>query len=124
MSALLEIADLSIAAEAATGPRTILSSVDLVIGEGETVGIVGESGSGKSMTAKAVMGLLPPRVKARGSIRYHSRELLTLSDREMGRIRGPEISLLMQDPFTMLNPLMPCGEHIVGRWMMRRSIGW
>jgi peptide/nickel transport system ATP-binding protein len=113
MSALLEIADLSIAAEAATGPRTILSSVDLVIGEGETVGIVGESGSGKSMTAKAVMGLLPPRVKARGSIRYHGRELLTLSDREMGRIRGPEISLLMQDPFTMLNPLMPCGEHIV-----------
>jgi peptide/nickel transport system ATP-binding protein len=113
MSMLLDIKDLSVCAQTGAGSRTILTGIDLAIGEGETVGIVGESGSGKTMTAKAVMGLLPPGVKASGSIRYRERELLTARDSEMARIRGPEISLLMQDPFTMLDPLMPCGEHIV-----------
>ena len=95
------------------GPRTILSGIDLDIHEGETVGIVGESGSGKSMTAKAVIGLLPPRVSASGSIRFRGRELIGAGEAVMSRLRGPSVSLLLQDPFTMLDPLMLCGEQIV-----------
>jgi peptide/nickel transport system ATP-binding protein len=110
---LLVVDGLTVTHAAPTGPRTILSGVDLVVRRGETVGIVGESGSGKSMTAKAVMGLLPPRLTAGGSIRFRGEELLGLPERQMARLRGPSISLLLQDPFTMLNPLMPCGTHIV-----------
>ncbi len=110
---LLTIKDLVVTHADHSGPRTILSGIDLDISEGETVGIVGESGSGKSMTAKAVMGLLPPRVTAAGSIRFRGRELVGAGEGAFAKLRGPSMSLLMQDPFTMLNPLMPCGMHIV-----------
>jgi len=110
---LLAIKGLHVTHAAVSGPRTILSGIDLEIGEGETVGIVGESGSGKSMTAKAVIGLLPPRLVATGSIRFRGRELIGAGERTIADLRGPSISLLMQDPFTMLDPLMQCGAQIV-----------
>ena len=94
-------------------PRTILTGVDLVVGRGETVGIVGESGSGKSILAKAVMRLLPTGVEVRGgSIRYDGQDLGALSEREMRGYRGARLTLMFQDPFTMLNPLLACGKHI------------
>ena len=78
----------------------------------ETIAIVGESGSGKSMTAKAITGLLPARVMASGDVIYRGQNLLRLKERQLQRVRGNEIGLIMQDPFTMLNPLMRCGRHI------------
>ena len=112
MTALLDIRGLTVTHDGPLGPRTLLSEIDLGIGEAETVGIVGESGSGKSMTAKAVMQLLPPRVRATGSIRHRGRELLGIGERAMSQLRGRQISLLMQDPFTMLDPLVPCGAQV------------
>jgi peptide/nickel transport system ATP-binding protein len=91
---------------------TIVSAVDLALGAGETIGIVGESGSGKSMTARAIMGLLPPTLAAQGQVRYRDRNLLDLSDREWQAMRGSEIGLILQDPFTMLNPVLSCGKII------------
>jgi peptide/nickel transport system ATP-binding protein len=91
---------------------TIVTSADLVLGSGETIGIVGESGSGKSMTARAIMGLLPRSVVARGAVRYRDRNLLELSEREWQAMRGSEIGLILQDPFTMLNPVLTCGKII------------
>jgi peptide/nickel transport system ATP-binding protein len=85
---------------------------DLTLQPGETAGIVGESGSGKSLTARAVMRLLPPGVFAEGSVLYRARDLMTLPERDMRALRGREISLMFQDPFTMLNPLLRCAEHI------------
>lgn len=110
---LLSVRGLVVTHADRAGPRTILSGIDLDVHEGETVGIVGESGSGKSMTAKAVMGLLPPRVTASGSIRFRDQELVGAGEAKMASLRGPSVSLLMQDPFTMLDPLMMCGEQIV-----------
>jgi len=110
---LLRVRDLRIVAGTASGERTIASAVDLDLVRGETLGIVGESGSGKSMTARAIVGLLPSGVRASGEIRYGGRDVLGLRGRELQRLRGAEIGLLFQDPFTMLNPLMRCGEHIV-----------
>jgi peptide/nickel transport system ATP-binding protein len=112
-STLLAIKGLVVTHDDHARSRTLLSGIDLEIREGETVGIVGESGSGKSMTAKAVIGLLPPRVNATGSIRFRGRELIGAKERVMAGLRGPSVSLLMQDPFTMLDPLMVCGEQIV-----------
>ena len=79
---------------------------------GETVGIVGESGSGKSLTARAIIGLLPPGVEASGHVEYRGRDVLNLPERELRRVRGTQIGLVLQDPFTMLSPLRRCGRHI------------
>jgi len=106
--ALLTVRGLSISAAG----RAITVGTDLDVGRGETVAIVGESGSGKSLTAKAIARLLPAGVSAQGSIRYVGTELTRLPEREMHALRGRRISMLLQDPFTMMNPLMKCGKHI------------
>ena len=109
---LLEIDGLRIWSGSEESRHTITTGTDLTVGTGETVGIVGESGSGKSLTARAVIRLLPQGVFADGSVRYRGRELMALPEKEMRRLRGGDISLMFQDPFTMLNPLLRCGEHI------------
>ncbi len=110
---LLVARDVRVRRPAEGGFRTILSGVDLDLAQGETVGIVGESGSGKSMFAKAIMRLLPEGVTATGSITYQGLDLMSASRREMERIRGGGIGLIYQDPFTMLNPLLRVGDHII-----------
>ena len=109
---LLEVRHLAVSAHGPAGRKTITAGTDLSVGRGETVGIVGESGSGKSLTARAVVRLLPHNVSAEGEIRFDGRELLTLPEAELHRIRGARISLMFQDPYTMLNPLLKCGKHI------------
>ncbi|MEU6998202.1 ABC transporter ATP-binding protein [Nonomuraea sp. NPDC046570] len=95
-----------------TGTRTIVDGVDLSVAEGETVGLVGESGSGKSLTARAVVGLLPKGLRAEGSIRLGGAELVGARERVLRTVRGRRMALLMQDPFAMLNPLRTAGAHI------------
>jgi peptide/nickel transport system ATP-binding protein len=111
---LLELEDVRVATKGGRGKdiRSILTGVDLQLMPGETIGIVGESGSGKSMLAKSVARLLPQNLAATGRIVYRGTDLLGLSDRSMEPIRGSGVSLLYQDPFTMLNPLLRCGDHI------------
>jgi peptide/nickel transport system ATP-binding protein len=111
---LLDVRDLRIGRAGASpaGTGTIVSAVSLALRAGETIGIVGESGSGKSMTAKAVTGLLPAGLTASGEVSYGGRNLLTLKEREWRAIRGREIGLILQDPFTMLNPVLRCGTII------------
>ncbi|MCU1493831.1 MAG: transporter,ATP-binding protein [Acidimicrobiaceae bacterium] len=111
---LLEVTGLEIVHRPKNGAqRTILAGVDLEVGLGETIGIVGESGSGKSMLAKAVARLLPREVHAGGSVRFRGTELLTMRKRQMDALRGSGVTILYQDPFTMLNPLLRCGDHII-----------
>ena len=90
----------------------ITTGTDLEIGRGETVAIVGESGSGKSLTAKAIARLLPQGVTATGSILYDGIDLMNLPERAMRAVRGRRLSMMLQDPFTMLNPLMKAGLHV------------
>src|SRR5207253_7236382 len=77
------------------------------IGQGETVALVGESGSGKSATALSVMKLLPYPAASHpsGSIRFKGKELMTLRERDMRRVRGDDITIIFQEPMTSLNPL-------------------
>jgi len=112
-TALLEVRDLRIVSRGPRGVSTIADDVSLTLAPGETIGIVGESGSGKSLTAKAIMGLLPTGVEATGDIRYRGRQILGLPERELRTLRGTQLGLVLQDPFTMLSPLRRCGRHIV-----------
>ncbi|MDQ3890265.1 MAG: ABC transporter ATP-binding protein [Actinomycetota bacterium] len=109
---LLDVEGLGIRHVTRRGHRLLVHDVSFTVGEGETIGIVGESGSGKSMSALAVLGLLPKDVVADGSVRFRGRELIGLRERAYERVRGRSISLLLQDPFTMLNPLHRCIAHV------------
>ncbi len=111
---LLQVSDLRIEHRARdTGKTsTILMGVDMEVDAGETVGIVGESGSGKSMLAKAVVRLLPRNVFASGHVLFHGEDVFGFGRRRMDNLRGGGMTILYQDPFTMLNPLLTCGDHI------------
>lgn len=111
---LLAVDGLRVAATAAPGgPVPILEGIALEVGRGECIGIVGESGSGKSLAMRAVAGLLPSGTGVTGgSVRIDGREVLGLSPREHHALRGRRVTLLMQDPFTMLHPQLTCGRQI------------
>jgi len=106
----ISVDDLRIERPQGPSTDTIVTSVSMTVGTGETIAIVGESGSGKSMTARAMVGLLPRGLEATGTITYQGRNLLGLSEREWRQIRGREVGLILQDPFTSLNPVMRCGR--------------
>ena len=94
------------------GGLPILSGVDFALARGETLGLVGESGSGKSMTALAVMGLLPERAVAHGAVRLDGSDLLTTDEDALCRVRGRRIGMVFQEPMTALNPLRSIGNQI------------
>jgi len=91
----------------------VVDGVSFEVPSGGRVGIIGESGSGKSLTALAIMGLLPDGAVARGSIRWEGRELVGLSERERAPIRGREMAMIFQEPQTALNPIRRVGAQIV-----------
>ncbi|MBV7251718.1 ABC transporter ATP-binding protein [Streptomyces sp. S-2] len=110
---LLAVDGLRLAATASGTPVPLLDGVSLTVGRGESVAIVGESGSGKSLTMRAAMGLLPDGVEVTGgTVRLDGTDLGTLPPRERAALRGHRMSLLLQDPFTMLHPQLTCGRQI------------
>ena len=108
----LAVEGLALLHDSPDGPRMLVTPIDLMLERGGSLAIVGESGSGKSLTAKALSGLLPPGVRTIGSVRLDGMELADLPETEWQRFRGRRISMLLQDPFTMMNPVLRCGVHI------------
>ncbi|MEU5695869.1 ABC transporter ATP-binding protein [Actinosynnema sp. NPDC020468] len=92
--------------------RPLVRDVTFAVEAGTSVGIVGESGSGKSLTVRSLVGLLPREVVATGSVTFDGQELLGRSERDLRAVRGTRISLLMQDPFSMLNPVQTAFAHV------------
>jgi peptide/nickel transport system ATP-binding protein len=111
---LLRVEDLRVAFRTHQGEMTVLYEVSFDVAAGETLCLVGESGSGKSMTALALMGLVPqPNGAIRGgSIRLEGEELIGASQSRLRRMRGKEISMIFQEPMTALNPVFTIGEQI------------
>jgi peptide/nickel transport system ATP-binding protein len=111
---LLAVRDLSVRLPRGADRTHALIDVALEVQANEILCVVGESGSGKSLTASAVMGLLPgPQVFAeRGEILFEGRDLLRLSEAEMRKVRGAQIGMIFQEPMTALNPLIPVGRQI------------
>ena len=97
-------------------PRPAVEDVSVTLHRGEILALVGESGSGKSMTARAVLGLLPPGARATGSIRYGGEEILGLPEADLNRIRGRRIAMVFQEPQTALNPVRTIG------WQLREAL--
>jgi oligopeptide/dipeptide ABC transporter ATP-binding protein len=113
LTALLSVRGLTTAFD--LGGRTVaaVNDISFDVRAGETLCLVGESGSGKSVTALSIMRLVqPPGRIAGGSILFRDRDLLTLSEAEMRRVRGAEIALIFQEPMTALNPVLTIGSQI------------
>jgi len=108
MAPLLRVSDLQTHYFSFGGTRVVkaVDGVSFALGEGETIGLVGESGCGKTTTCLSVVGLLPPAARiVGGSIEFNGQELTTRRPREMRRIRGRQIAMILQDPMASLNPL-------------------
>ncbi len=112
MSALLEVRNLTVEFATAQGNVTAVRDVSFQIAPGEVLGLVGESGSGKSVSALAVLRLLPPQARILGAIRFRGADLLALPEPQMRHIRGAGISMIFQEPMTALNPVMRVGDQI------------
>jgi peptide/nickel transport system ATP-binding protein len=103
--------------------RRVVDRVSFDVPDGARVGLIGESGSGKSLTALAVLGLLPEGVNAEGSIRWNDRELIGMSDRDLATLRGDEIGIVFQEPRTALNPIRSIGRQIAESIRIHEGLG-
>jgi peptide/nickel transport system ATP-binding protein len=124
MPALLEVRDLRVQFATPQGPVTVVDRVSFDLEAGRTLAVVGESGCGKSVTALSLLRILPepPMRIAGGIVRLDGRDLLSLSEEEMRRVRGNEIAMIFQEPMTSLNPVLTIGDQIVEALRVHRPL--
>ncbi|HVG41959.1 MAG TPA: ATP-binding cassette domain-containing protein, partial [Chitinophagaceae bacterium] len=129
MQPLLSIQNLSVSFESGDEMMHAVKSVSLTVNRGEIVAIVGESGSGKSVTSLSVMQLLPvpPAVYKSGQLLFSNDgqnkiDLLQLTSKELGSIRGNQIAMIFQEPMTSLNPVMSCGKQVMEALLHHKKI--
>ncbi|MEK9596032.1 MAG: ABC transporter ATP-binding protein [Rhodospirillaceae bacterium] len=120
---ILEVRDLTVELATRDGISPVIDGLSFEVGAGETLALVGESGCGKSMTALAVMGLVPHPIGriASGEIRFGSEDLVAVGEDRLRDIRGNDISMIFQEPMTSLNPVYSVGEQIAE--VLRRHQG-
>ena len=109
---LLEVAHLGVTLRTSRGPAAALRDVSFTLERGGTLGLIGESGCGKSITALALMGLLPEGAEVSGSVRFEGRELVGLPEDDWCALRGNRAAMIFQEPMTALNPLHTIGRQI------------
>ena len=105
---LLEAQNFSVQA----GDQILVHPLSFAVQAGETLGIVGESGSGKSLTSLAIMGLLPPNLRANGQLLFKAKNLLNLTEDQFGAMRGQQMAMIFQEPMSALNPSIRCGAQV------------
>jgi oligopeptide/dipeptide ABC transporter ATP-binding protein len=125
VSELLRVENLRTWFETKDGMLRAVDGVDLEIEQGGSLGVVGESGSGKSVTALSVMRLIdkPGRIEQGSRILFEGRDLVTLGERELARLRGNDISMIFQEPMTSLNPVFTVGEQIAEAVRLHQGLG-
>src|SRR5579872_3281514 len=122
-AAVLEVAGLRTWIRQDDAVVRAVDGVSLSILQRQTLGLVGESGCGKSMTAMSIMRLLPPRgAIVGGSVRLDGRELTTIKEQAMQRVRGGDIAMVFQDPLTSLNPTMTVEDQIVEAVLLHKRV--
>lgn len=116
---LLEVSGLTVE----FGRRRIraLDDIGFTLAPGERLGVIGESGSGKTVTALAVMGLLPENAAVTGSVRWRGEELIGRPERELARLRGDAMSMVFQEPMTALDPTMKVGRQVAEAHVLHRE---
>jgi peptide/nickel transport system ATP-binding protein len=120
---LLEVSEVSVEIPTRRGPAHVLSGVSFALHRDESLGIVGESGSGKTMTAMAVMGLLPPEARVRGAVRLAGRDLLGADEASWCGVRGRHIAMVFQEPMTALNPVRSIGFQVAEGMRLHLGLG-
>jgi oligopeptide/dipeptide ABC transporter ATP-binding protein len=122
--ALLEIENLQTQFFTSEGTVKAVDGVSYTVEEGETVAVVGESGSGKSVTAMSILRLIPwpPGKVVGGKIMFDGRDLLTLSEDEIRRVRGNDIGMIFQEPMTTLNPVLSIGDQLTETMIAHEKI--
>jgi len=123
MSALLQVRDLTIELQTQRGPAVAVREVGFSLQAGETLGLVGESGSGKSLTAMALLGLLPEQARVTGSIVFDGRELVGQREPALRTLRGDRIGMIFQEPMTALNPVHTIGDQVAEPLRLHRGMG-
>jgi peptide/nickel transport system ATP-binding protein len=123
--AIFEVRDLRTHFETERGVVRAVDGVDITVGSGQTLGVVGESGCGKTVLALSILRLVPspPGRIVGGSVMLDGRDLLALSEEEMRRVRGKEISMIFQEPMTSLNPVLRVGEQIAEAIRLHQGLG-
>ena len=120
---VLDVKNLKIDFHTYAGEVKAIRNVSFHLNKGETLAIVGESGSGKSVTTRSIIGLLARNAQIEdGEIDFHGKNLLELSEKEMQKIRGNEISMIFQDPMTSLDPTMKIGQQIAEPLMKHKGM--
>ncbi len=122
---ILSIRELQISFKTFDGVVKAVNGVNLDISPAETVGLVGESGCGKSITAKAILRLLPKRSSnVQGEIIFQDKNLLKSTEKEILDIRGNAISMIFQEPMTSLNPSLTIGDQIAEALVLHQDLSW
>ena len=121
---LLAVGGLNVAFPRGLGGRRVVAGIGYAIDAGRTLGVVGESGCGKSMTALALMGLVPAPGHVTGSIRFAGRELVGQSPADWRALRGERVAMIFQEPMTALNPVMRVGHQIAEVLVLHKGIAW
>lgn len=121
---LLDIKNLRVHLSTPYGVIKAVDGIDLSIKKGETLGLVGESGSGKTITALSILRLIPERLikTIEGEIIFNSKDILKMNERELIAIRGKEIAMVFQEPFTSLNPVFTIGEQLTETIMAHQKV--
>ncbi len=109
---LLAVEGVSVDLPTRRGLLRAVENVDLTLMAGRTLGIAGESGSGKTMLSRAILGLLPPRARLDGRVRFDGADLTKLDPRALRKLRGRALAVVFQDPMTSLNPVLTIGRQI------------
>ncbi len=121
---LLDIQNLTVALPPGADRPYAVENVHITLQPNEILCVIGESGSGKSITAQAIMGLLPPALQVKsGSIRFNGTDLLTLSEMHMRTLRAKRIAMIFQEPMTALNPLMRVGDQLAEIFRYHTKLG-
>lgn len=121
--ATLSVENLSVSLQTGQGIAPIVRDLSFSVGKGATLGIVGESGCGKSMTALALMRLLPDTARVSGRVALKGQNLLALSENEMCSVRGARIGMVFQEPMTALNPAHTIGHQVAEGLRLHRGMG-
>jgi oligopeptide/dipeptide ABC transporter ATP-binding protein len=123
-TALLSVRGLTVTFPARNGDHEVVAAIDYDLQPGRTLGVVGESGCGKTITALALMGLVPPPGHVTGSILFEGKELSDQPAATWRTLRGDRMAMVFQEPMTALNPVMPVGRQIAEVLVLHKAFGW
>ncbi|WP_027016180.1 ABC transporter ATP-binding protein [Comamonas composti] len=120
---LLEVSHLSLSLQTPRGRALAVRDLNFTLERGSTLGLIGESGCGKSLTALALMGLLPGHAQVQGSIRFEGQELTGLAEPALCKLRGNRLAMIFQEPMTALNPVHSIGRQVAEPLRWHQKLG-